>query len=83
MDQLCYLCCVFVMFLSVHCSLVVTCWERADILAVLCVMSYCVIVTFPCGVLGKVWCFIVSITVHCFLPYFENLLQHSNMVSKI
>ena len=25
-------------FLSVHCSLVVTCWERADLLALLCVM---------------------------------------------
>ena len=25
-------------FLSVHCSLVVTCWERADLLALLYVM---------------------------------------------
>ena len=27
-------------FLSVHCSLVVTCWERADLLALLSVMVY-------------------------------------------
>ena len=25
-------------FLSVHCSLVVTCWERANLCALLCVM---------------------------------------------
>ena len=37
-------------FLSVHCSLVVTCWERADLLALLYVMFY-YFVTFPCGVM--------------------------------
>ena len=42
-------------FLSVHCSLVVTCSDMANLLAVLCVMFYCVVVTFPCGVLGQVW----------------------------
>ena len=36
-------------FLSVHCSLVVTCWETGP-KALLCVMFYCVFVTFPCGV---------------------------------
>ena len=35
-------------FLSVDWSLVVTCWERADHLAVLYVMFSCVFVTFPC-----------------------------------
>ena len=29
-------------FMSVHCSLVVTCWERAGLLALLYVMFYCV-----------------------------------------
>ena len=48
-------------FLSVHFSLVVTCWERADLLAFLCVMFYCVFVTFPYSVLGQGWCLIVSI----------------------
>ena len=41
-----FLLCVFHVcriFLSVHCSLVVTCWERADLLDLLCVMFYCVL----------------------------------------
>ena len=42
-------------FLSVRCSLVVTRWERADLLALLRVMFYCDFVAFPCGVLGQVW----------------------------
>ena len=41
-------------FLSVHCNLVVNCWERAGHLALLYVMFYCVFVTFPCGVLSQV-----------------------------
>ena len=55
---------LFVMhaFLSVLCSLVVTCWERAGILAHMCVKYYCVFVTFPCGVLGQVWYLIVSLS---------------------
>ena len=60
--------CVF--FLSVHCSLVVIRWERADLLALLYVMFYCVFVTFPCGVLGQVWCLIVSIPDLCLLSYY-------------
>ena len=59
-------------FLSVHCSPVVTCWERADHLALLCVIFYCVFVTFLCGVLGRVWYLIVSISDLCPLTYFEN-----------
>ena len=35
MDHLCNLCIVFVM-VSVHCCLVVSCWERADLLALVC-----------------------------------------------
>ena len=56
--------------LSVHCSLVVTCWEMAYLLALLYVMGFCVIVTFPFGVLGQVWCLIVSIPDLCLLTYF-------------
>ena len=39
MDYLCY----FIAFVSVHCSLVVTCWERADLLALVCEiqLSFC------------------------------------------
>ena len=44
MDHFCYLWFVFVIFfLSIHCSLVVTCWERADLLALLYVMFYYVL----------------------------------------
>ena len=45
--------CVSHPFLSVHCCLVVTCWDRADLLALVCNV-YCIFVTFPCGVLGQV-----------------------------
>ena len=41
-------------FASVHCCLVVTGWERADLLALVCDV-YCGFVTFPCGILGQVW----------------------------
>ena len=47
--------------MSVHCSCVVTSWERASLLALLYVIYSCVFVTFPCGVLGQVWDLIVSI----------------------
>ena len=41
MDHFCYLCFMFVLFfLSVHCSLVDTSWERVDLLAFLYVMFY-------------------------------------------
>ena len=51
---------VCLVFLSVHCSLVVTCWETGH-MAPVCVMYFCVFVTFPCGVLDQVCCLIVSI----------------------
>ena len=54
--------------LSVHCSLVVTCWERANLLVLLYVMFSCVFVTFLCGVLGQVWYLVVSISDLCLLP---------------
>ena len=48
-------------FVYVHCSIVVTCWERADLLALLYVMFYCVFVTFLYAVLGQVWGLSVSV----------------------
>ena len=48
-----FVCRVCRIFLSVHCNIVVTCWERTDLLALLCVMFYYVFVTFPCGVHEK------------------------------
>ena len=53
--------------MSDHCIIVVTCWERANLLALLCVMFSYVFVTFPCGVLCQVWYLIVSIRDLCTL----------------
>ena len=55
--------------MSVYCSLVVTCLERADLLALLCVAFTCGYVTCPYSVLGQVWCLIVSIPDLCILPF--------------
>ena len=52
--------------------IVVTFWERANLLALLYVMFSCVFVTCPCGVLGQVWYLIVSIPDICLLTYFCN-----------
>ena len=46
-------------FGSVHCCLLVTCWERAGLLALVGDV-YCIFVTFPCGILGQVWYLIKS-----------------------
>ena len=67
MDHLCFfVSCVSHAFASVHCCLVVTCWEMALVGAV-----YCVFVTFPCGILGQVWYLIVSFPDLCLLSYFD------------
>ena len=55
-----FMSCVFHAFASVHCCLVVTCWERADLLALVCDVRLC-FVTFPCGILGQMWYLIVWI----------------------
>ena len=56
-------------FASDHCCLMVSCWERADVLALVCDV-YCDFVTFSFGILGQVWCLIVSILDPCCLSYF-------------
>ena len=64
--------CVFHAFASVHCCFVVTCWERADLLALVCDV-YCVFVIFPCGTLGQVWYLILSFPDLYHLSYFISL----------
>ena len=51
-----YLCHVYLCYavVSVPSGLVVTFWERAGLLALLCVVFACVFVTFSYGVLGQV-----------------------------
>ena len=52
--------CVCHAFLPVPFCLVVTSWERADLLALVCdVCVVCGFVTFLCGILGQVWYLIV------------------------
>ena len=62
--------CVSHAFASVHCCIVVTCWERADFLALVGDV-YCIFVTFPCVILGQVWYLIVSFPDLCLVSYFK------------
>ena len=64
--------CVSCAFASVHCCLLVTCWERADLLALVGDV-YCNFVIFPCGILCQVWYLIVSFPDLCRLSYFAPL----------
>ena len=54
-------CLMFAMSLcaSVYMCFVVTCWERADLLALVCGV-YLSVCNFPIGILGRVWYLIVS-----------------------
>ena len=62
--------CVSHAFTSDNCCLEVTCWERADLLALVGDV-YCIFVTFPCGILGLLRYFIVSFPDPCLLSYFH------------
>ena len=66
-------------FLSVHCILVVTCLERAGLLALLYVMFSCVLVTFPCGVLCQVWYLIVLIPDLCLTYFRQSVLSEGSL----
>ena len=67
--------CVSHAFASVYCCLVVTCWERADLLAFVGDV-YCIFVTFPFGILGHVWYLIDSFTDHCCLSDCDANIQY-------
>ena len=51
--------CVTHAFASVHCCLVVTRWERVDLLDLVGDV-YSIFVTFPCGILCQVWSYHLS-----------------------
>ena len=57
--------------MSVRCSLMVNCWQRAYLLALFYAMCSCVFVTFPFGVLSQVLYLIVLIPDICLLTYFD------------
>ena len=74
MDHFCYLCFVFVLF---SCLFIVALWSPAGKIcpmALLCVMFYCVFVTFPCCVLDQVCCLIVLIPDICLLSFIQIFL---------
>ena len=65
-------------------SLVVFCWERADLLARLYVKFSCVFVTFPYGSLGQVWYFLFyRFQIFAFLFTFNILSQYIIFMFKI
>ena len=70
-DLSCFFCPVFAMPLcaSVYMCLVVTCWERADLLSLVCGVLLWVC-HFPTGILGQMLYLIVSIPDLCTLTYF-------------
>ena len=72
--------CVSHGFASVHCCLVFTLWERADLLAHVGDV-YCIFVTFPRGILGQVWYLVVSFPDLCYLSYFY--LSRVNYILKV
>ena len=71
MDPSWYWCFVFVMLSFLFLAAL---WspagKGANRLALLYAIFSCVFVTFPHGVLGQVWYFIVLIPYLCLLPYF-------------
>ena len=66
--------CVSQAFASVHCCLVFTCWETADLLDIVGDV-YCIFATVPCGILGQVWYLIVLFPDLCRLSYFKSKLS--------
>ena len=58
---------------SVYMCFVVTCWERADLWALVCGVKR-EVCQFLIGILGQVWYLIVSIPGLCTLTYFYNTL---------
>ena len=75
MDHLCYLCLVFVMLSRLF---IAALWSPAGkgLTSWLSfVMFSCVFVSFPCGILGQLWYFIVLIPDLCHLSYFYEQLK--------
>ena len=64
-----FMSCVCHAFTSVHCCIVVTCWERVDLLALVCDIYLC-FCHFLMWYFGSVWYLIVYIPDLCRLSYF-------------
>ena len=71
-DLLCFCSVLYLLCLCARlfiCAFVVTCWERADLLALVCGVQLWVCY-FPIGILGQLWYLIVSIPDLYTLTYF-------------
>ena len=68
------------LYASVYMCLVVTCWERADLLTLVCGVLL-LLFYFPIGILGQVWYLIVSIPDLCTLTFLRYYLQVSIFVN--
>ena len=66
---------------SAYMCFVVTCWERADLLALVCGVKLWVL-HFPIGILGQVLYLIVSIPDLCTLTYVRPKLFHQALLKK-
>ena len=73
-------CFVMLSCTSVCCCLEFTCWKRDDLLALVCdvLLGRC---HFPFGIMGQVWCLIVSIPDLCPLSYFSNCFYLTRFIS--
>ena len=78
---LCVFCLVFVVPLctSVYVCLVVACWGLVSWLSFVVFGCGC---RFPIGVLGRVWCLVVSIPDFCTLTYFVPVEQVGHGISR-
>ena len=65
MDHLCYLCLVFFMLSRLFNAALWSPAGKGRTSWLLFVMFNCVFVTFQCGILGQLWCLIVSIPDRC------------------
>ena len=74
--------CVSHAFASVHCCLVVTCCIRADLLA-LVGEFYCILVTFPIGILGQVCNLIASYPDLCRIFYFVRTTSYLKAIMEV
>ena len=70
MDPLCYLCLVVFMLSRMFIAALQSPAGKELISWLFFVIFNCVIVTFPCGILGQVWYLIVLIHILCHFSYF-------------
>ena len=71
MDHVWYLCLVFVMLSLLFIAAVLSSARKGLTSWLLLEMFNCIFVTFPCGILGKVWYLVVLIPDLCHHSYFK------------